>query len=538
MSPEQAQGKTKEIDQRSDIFSFGCILFEAATGKKPFEGESIIKSLHMVVYEPAPLLADLNPAAPAELQRIVRRCLAKDPDERYQSIKEVAIELKELRREIASGGIETTVPPPPRNSTAEVPGAGATRSQSVEPIVSSPSPSLQTRASSAEYVVTGIKQHKIVAVILVLVLVAGAIGLGLLWRARNSEPGTAINSIAVMPFVNESGNADVEYLSDGLTETLISSLSQLPNLNVKPRSSVFRYKGKATDSKTIGKELNVQAILNGRVAQLGEELSLFVELIDIALDKVVWSQQYNRKPSDLVTPQSEIARDVSSKLKTKLSGADEAKVTKTYTANSEAYQLYMQGRYHLAKRTKDGMQRSIRYFQEAIKLDPNFAMAYVGIAESYNSMPAYPYMSIKEAIPQAKAAAQRALEIEPDLAEAHTALATSIALYDWNWAESEREFKRAFELSPNSAVIHYRYAMNYLSPMGRTNEAINEINHALELEPLALNMRSTLSQGYGYARQNEKALEVAKKLYETEPNFVGGRIARKGLCKTWAAARG
>ena len=345
------------------------------------------------------------------------------------------------------------------------------------------------------------------------------------YRYFTGTSSKQIDSIAVMPFVNESGNADMEYLSDGMTETLINSLSQLPKLNVKPRSSVFRYKGKDANAQTVAKELNVQAILNGRVVQRGQDLSLFVELIDASLDKVVWSQTYNRKQADLVTLQSDIARDVSNRVKAKLSGTDEAKVTKTYTANPEAYQLYMQGRYHLAKRTKDGMQRSIEYFQQSIKLDPNFAMAYVGIAESYNSMPAYPYMSIKEAIPQAKMAAQKALEIEPDLAEAHTALATSISLYDWNWAESEREFKRAFDLNPNSAVIHYRYAVNYLLPMGRTDEAINEINYALELEPMALNMRSTLAQVYGYARQNEKALETAKKLYETEPNFVPGRIS-------------
>ncbi len=362
--------------------------------------------------------------------------------------------------------------------------------------------------------------------LLLVPLVLSAVVLGGFFGYRYLGPNTKqIESIAVMFFVNESGNADVEYLSDGMTETLITSLAQLPSLNVKPRSSVFRYKGRETSPQTIGKELNVQAILNGRVVQRGQDLSLFVELIDVALDKVVWSQQYNRRQSDLVALQREIAKDVSSKLKTKLSGPDEAKVTKTYTGNSEAYQLYMQGRYHLAKRTKDGMLRSIEYFQQAIKHDPNFAMAYVGIAESYNSMPGYPYMSIKEAIPQAKAAEQKALEIEPDLAEAHTALATSIALYDLNWAESEREFKRAFELNPNSAVIHYRYALNYLLPMGRTNEAINEVNHALELEPLALNMRASLSQIYGYARQNGKALEEAKKVYETEPNFVPGRIS-------------
>src|SRR5258708_13344158 len=233
MSREQAQGQTKEIDQRSDIFSFGCILFEAATGRKPFEGDSVIKSLHMVVYEPAPPLAEVNPSAPSELQRIVRRCLAKDPDERYQSIKEVAIELKELRREIEGAGIDTTVPPAQKFG---VPPSGgiATAAPTLPPEGGTPN---THPASSAEYIITGIKRHKIVAV---MVLIAVSIGLGLFWRARSNTSAGTINSIAVMPFVNEGANADVEYLSDGRTETLITSLSHLPNLSINSHSTLYR----------------------------------------------------------------------------------------------------------------------------------------------------------------------------------------------------------------------------------------------------------------------------------------------------------
>jgi TolB-like protein/Tfp pilus assembly protein PilF len=334
----------------------------------------------------------------------------------------------------------------------------------------------------------------------------------------------AIQSIAVMPFVNESGNADAEYLSDGMTETLISSLSQLPNLNVKARSSVFRYKGKEVNPQTVGKELNVQAILNGRVAQRGDQLTLTLELVDVQTENVIWSEQYNRKQADLVTLQSEIARDVLSKLKTKLSGADEAKVTKNYTANPEAYQLYLRGRYHYAKLTKEDMQRGIEYFQQAIKLDPNFAMAYVGIADSYNAIPSFNYLSPREAIPQARTASLQALEIDPTLAEAHTALATSIMEYEWDWEKAEREFKQALELNPNAASTHFLYGLIYLLPMERTADAIGEIQRSVELEPLNVDMGANLAAAYMYARQNERAVEQARKTYDLEPNFVGGRI--------------
>src|SRR6266403_2882550 len=522
MSPEQAQGKTKEIDQRSDIFSFGCILFEAATGKKPFEGESVIKSLHMVVYESAPPIAELNPSAPAELQRIVRRCLAKDPDDRYQSAKEVAIELKELRRELEGAGIDTTVPPPVTSRTAG--GPETSRSDSVGPTIGSTSPSLQTRASSAEYVVTGIKQHKIVAVIVVLVLVAGSIGLGLFWRARNSTAEGTINSIAVMPFQNRSADADTEYLSDGLAESLIYRLSQLPNLKVSPTSSVFGYKGKETDAQKIGNELGVSAVMTGRIVKRGENLTISVELVDVRNNKLLWGEQYERKMAELLTTQREIAAEITNKLQLKLSGEGEQKLAKKYTDSNEAYQLYLKGLFHFANRTKEDVQKAIGYFQQATRLDPSFALAYVGISQSDSLMPSYSYLSPKEAFPQAKVAAQKALAIDPSLADAHGALATIFAAYDWNWVEAEREFKRAIELNPNVADIHYRYGLIYLIPAGRMDEAIREIKRALELEPLSIAMNANLAGAYMYARQNDRALEQARKTYDLEPNHITARV--------------
>lgn len=323
-----------------------------------------------------------------------------------------------------------------------------------------------------------------------------------------------IESLAVMPFVNQSNNADVEYLSDGMTETLISSLSQLPNLNVKPRSSVFRYKGKETDPQTIARELDVQAILNGRVVQRGQELSLYVELTDIALNKVVWSHQYNRKQSELVTLQTDIARDVSNRLKTKLSGADEAKVTKTYTTNPEAYQLYLKGNFHLTKYTEEGCQKGIEYFQKAIAIDPNYPLAYHGIAAAYDFANDF-YLPPHEAEPKAKAAALKALELDHSLAETHFLLGKIAFWYEWDWKTAEREWKRANELDSSYPA---QYPV-YLAVMGRFDEAISAQEVGLKRLPLDLNMLMDSAGVFLFAGRYDQSIEQTRKVLELDPNF-------------------
>jgi serine/threonine-protein kinase len=516
MSPEQAQGRTNEIDQRSDIFSFGCILFEAATGKKPFEGDSIVKSLHSLIYEPAPQIKDLNPSAPADLQRIIRRCLAKDKEERYQTIKDVAIELKELRRELdTSADSDTTVSPTVSGEGARDTDSGpaiekAARSASMSPTV-----------SSAEFVAQGLKRHKLGVAIGLVISIGAAAVLAYYVRAGNSE--TAIDSIAVLPFENRSGNADTDYLSDGLADSLIFRLSQLPGLKVSPTSSVIRYKGKEMDVAQIAKELEVDAVMSGRLVQRADDLSISVQLIDSRTRKLIWAEQYDRKMTDLLATQREIATAITQKLQLQLAGDEARGITKKYTDSSEAYQLYLKGRYHYAKRTKDDLNKGIEYFQQAVKLDPNFALAYAWIADSYASMPAYPYLSPKEAFPKSQAAAERALEIDPTLPEAHAAMAYSLGLYDWKWAEAEREFKRAIELDPRNSLSHVRFAICYYIPVGRVDEAIKENELAVEIEPLNLVNGANLVWMYMLARRNDDALAQGKKVYDLEPDFVLGR---------------
>jgi serine/threonine-protein kinase len=522
MSPEQAQGKTGEIDQRSDVFSFGCILFEAATGRKPFEGDSIVKSLHSLIYEPAPQVKDLNPSAPADLQRIIRRCLAKDKDERYQTIKDVAIELKELRRELeSSADFDTTVPPPTGSATALSTNGGSTvqstaaRSGSMPPAV-----------SSAEYLASGIRKHKRgvgVALAILLVVISGAGYWFFKYRGSAGGGNEVINSIAVLPFQNKSTDADTDYLSDGLAESLIFRLSQLPGLKVSPTSSVMRYKGKDTDVAKIASELSVDAVMTGRLVKRGDNLNITVELVDTKNNKSLWGEQYERKMSDLLATQREIAATIAQKLQLKLAGSESKGITKKYTDNNDAYQLYLKGRFYFARRSDADIRRSIDLFQQAIKLDPSFALAYTGVGESWEVMPSYPYMESKDAMPLAKAAIAKAIELDPDLPEAHTVAGMIAATYDWDWAKSESEFKRSLELDPNLAITHYRYAWVFLSPMGRHEEAIAEMSRAMELEPLSLVQGANFAGVYIYARQYDRALDQARKTYDMDPTLITGQ---------------
>ena len=523
MSPEQSAGHA--VDHRTDIWSTGVVLYEMITGEVPFQGKDIHRQIIAIQeQEPAPLSQQVE-GVPERLEEIVNKCLAKEKDERYQTAKDLLIDLRNLRRKLdVDAEIERTVAPGFRSTSAGS-AASTQLSQASAGVISGAT----STASSAEYLVTGIKRHKLTAAILGLVLLGVGIALGALYL-RGRPSSAAITSIAVMPFVNEGGKAELDYLSDGMTDTLISSLSQLPNLSVKARSSVFRYKGKETNPQTIGKELNVQAILNGRISQRGDQLTLTVELVDAQTENVIWSQQYNRREADLVSLQSVVARDVSTKLKTKLSGAEEQKVAKTYTANPEAYQLYLKGLYHWNKRTPQALQTSVDYFEQAVAKDPSYAQAYAGMALSYVLYPEYSVGKPAESYPRAKAAARKALELDETLAEAHTALGMVLFKYERNVTESDREFERAIELNPNYATAHQWYAGGNLVATGRFDQAIAEGKRAVELDPLSLIANVELSASYGYARQNDPAIAHLRKVIDMDPNWY---LPRMVVCMTF-----
>lgn len=532
MSPEQAQGRVQDIDHRSDIFSFGCILFEAATGKKAFKGKDALDSMHMIVYAQTPEIKAINAAAPDELQQIVRRCLEKDVEKRYGSIREVAIELEELRQELKGASRSQHSAHSVESGETVLLESGLAKSVHTPQPVSAAESGVTHAASSAEYIVNNIKRHRAVSLITLLLLVIAAAGLSYYYFRKEH---TAFDSIAVMPFVNQNSDPESEYISDGLTESIINSLTQLRDLRVIARSSVFRYKGKETDPIAFGKALGVRAVLTGRVMQRGDNLTVSVELVDVLDNKQLWGEQYERKVSDLLAVQREIAQEISSNLRTKISGEVKSRVTKRYTESAEAYQLYLKGRYFWNKRTRDDLKKSIDYFNQAIETDPNYALAFAGMADAYVLFPGYSVSAPQDSYPKARAAAKRALEIDDTLAEAHAALGLELFAYEWKAAEAIKEFRRAIELNPNYATAHHWYGNQVLLYTGRFDEAIAEMLRAQELDPLSLIVNADVGDTYFYARQYDKAIEQLQKTIETDQSFyyahyeLGMAYEMKGL---------
>lgn len=515
MSPEQAQGKTDQIDHRSDIFLFGCTLFEAVTGHRAFEGKDGIETLNKIIREPVPSISEFRPDAPNHLQRIVRLCLAKDPEDRYQTIKDVGIELRELRRELEGASIVTTALSSTDTGLLRTLNAEGTYGPTLG--ATSSMRTLSTRASSAEYMVTRIKQHKVIAGI-ALLLVIGAIALGIHLYRRNTN--VAIESIAVLPFVNTSGDANTEYLSDGIPETLIHSLSRVQQLRVTARSTAFRYKGKEVDPQAVGRDLNVRAVLMGRVRQVGDALNIQVELVDTVTGSQLWGEEYERKTSDVLAVKQEIAREITEKLRLRLTGEEQKQLAGHDTTNPEAYQLYLKGRYYWNKRTADGIKKAIQQFQEALDRDPNYALAYVGLADCYLLLEEYAGTPASDTYPKAKAFAERALQIDNLLAEAHSSLGLiNDAL--WKWEEAEKEFLRALELNPNYPTAHHWYSL-HLRRVKRFDAALVEIKRAQELDPLSAVISNNVAVVYRLRGDLNSAMEQSRRVIELNPNYPGG----------------
>ncbi|MCI0413611.1 protein kinase [bacterium] len=347
---------------------------------------------------------------------------------------------------------------------------------------------------------------------------SGTVRMGIAKQKKRRSARRAIQSIAVLPLDHTGESSSTEYLSDGITESLINSLSQLPKLRVMARSTVFRYKGQRIDPVKIGQELDVAAVLTGRIVQRGEVLSIQTELVDVSDGSQLWGEQYTQKYSDILALQEEISREISGKLRLRITGEAKDRLTKRYTESTEAYERYVKGRYYWSRRTGEGLKKAIEYFHQAIEKDPSYALAYAGIADSYNLLSAYGALSPKESVPFAKQAAMRALELDSDVAEGHEALAHVKMLYDWDWAGAESEFKKAIELNPNYALAHQRYAIQ-LATLGRIKEATGEIKRAQQIDPLSLIINTDAALILYLQGLYTEAMDQCYKTLELDPNF-------------------
>jgi len=486
MSPEQIRGDN--LDPRTDIFSLGLLLYEMATGRQAFGGGTGGMVIEAVLTRSPASARNINPDIPPRLEEIINKALHKDRDQRYQHAAEILRELQRLERGVDSGW----------------------RVAQEDAVSVQPSTASHLQSSGAQSARNWATQT------------------GALRQVRVSK---IIDSLAVLPFENASRDPEHEYLSDGIAGSLINTLATIPKLRVMAQSTVFRYKGRAIDPQVVGRELNVRAVLTGRIMQSGGALRIGTELVDVPTGSQLWGGQYDRKPGDIFAIQDEISSEISEKLRLKLTRAEKKRLTKRQTVDAEAYRLYLKGRHHWNKWTEDGFYKAIEYFQQAVEKDPAYALAYTGLADSYVLLGWNSYLPPKDAFPKAKRAAMGALRLDPDLGEAHTSDAAVLWLHDWRWPEAGREFQRSLALSPSHPTASHWYA-EYLMTMGHHADAIERMKSSQELDPLSLIISVAIGWAFYMARRYDEAIEQFRRTVELDPNYpvtywILGLVLRK-----------
>jgi serine/threonine protein kinase/tetratricopeptide (TPR) repeat protein len=474
MSPEQIRGD--DLDPRTDIFSFGLVLYEMATGRQAFGGRTGGTIIEAILTRPPVSVRSINLDIPPRLERIIDKALQKDRDQRYQHAAEVLADLQQLKRDTDSGR-----------------GGIQANPESVLLPTESPLSSTGKRRSRTSTVQTA--------------------------ALRPERLSKGIGSLAVFPFENVSGDPENEYLSDGIPGSLINILATIPRLRVIAQSTVFRYKGRRIDPQAVGRELNVRAVLTGRIMQSGGSLRIGTELVDVASGTQLWNAQFDRKPGDIFVIQDEISSEISGKLRLQLTRAEKKRLIKRHTEDAEAYRLYLKGRHHWNRWTEEGFYKAIEYFQQAIAKDPGYVLAHTGLAESYVLLGWNSYLPPKDAFPKAKAAAMTALQLDPGLGEVHTPWAAVLWLYDWQWQDAQTEFKRSLELNPTYPTANHWYA-EYVMTMGRQVEAIAKQKKSQELDPLSLIINVAIGWASYMARRYDEALEQLLRTVELDPNYA------------------
>jgi serine/threonine protein kinase/tetratricopeptide (TPR) repeat protein len=497
MSPEQV--RAKELDGRTDLFSFGIVLYEMTTGRMPFQGGSSGLITEAILNRNPVAPIRVNPDIPPSLQAVIHRALEKDTNLRYQHASDMRAELQRLKRDTEWGRRA------PQEETESVLIATASHSPTTG----------QRRAQTSSAQASGLRRQRVSKV---------------------------IDSLAVLPFENASGDPEHEYLSDGITGSLINILATVPKLRVMAQSTVFRYKGREIDPQAIGRELNVRAVLTGRMMQSGGSLRIGTELVDVATGSQLWGARYDRKPGDIFVVQDEISNEISGKLRLQLTRAEKKQLTKRHTENAEAYRLYLKGRHYWNRWTEEGFHKAIEYFQQAVEKDPSYALAYAGVADSYVLLGWNSYLPPKEAFPKGKVAAMTALRLDPDLAEAHTSFAALLWLHDWQWEEAKTEFKRSLELGPTYATANHWFA-EYAMTMGLHGDAMARMQNGQELDPLSIIINVAVGWGFYFARRYDDAIEQLRRTVELDPNYpvtywILGLLLRKTGCYELAITAG